>query len=503
MDPNIIESSIISLLLECSDILKNWISALKADDAFSPVSQKLYIEKLQKCADYLKFKKNEPLNLGEVLIEQGLADQKAIDLAVEMQEKHRAKKLGEFLIENGDVSSNDIDQALNLQKQRNDSAKLPSFLKVDFDRVVAVNELVGELVVIKSQLLDHDNKKHTDWGLISHLHTLLDRTVRELYDRTLSMQMMSLHQPFLKLDRCVRDTALKVGKMVNLVTIGEETELDRHIIEKIQDPLMHLCRNAIDHGLETTEERLRSGKSKEGSLKIEAYRSGSGVILELEDDGQGIKIDRIKEKLLKNGMTREEVDRLDEQSLISEIFTPSFSTTDKITDISGRGVGLDIVKAAVESLKGSVSVTTKSGRGTVFKLELPVSTSITDGVVIGAGKENYIVPLNMIKDFVTVKEGRITEMEGRMVFELRGNFYHVDYLTDKLRKKSSGCENLVVLVHGNFGTTGLLVDEIIEQNQVVLKSINGLMDASEGISGAAILGNGKVALVLDVANLIA
>ena len=498
--PWLVGRDVISVMLECSDLLSKWINSYYTKSDKIPTERFSLLEKVKLVTANLKNAEGAS-DIGDILVEQGSVSRDAVLEAAKTQEELQGKKFGEILVSQGATTESDVDKALSIQKARGKS-RSSGFLKIDADRVSAVNELVGELVVIKSQLMDLGNGEDGN-SKIGNLFSLLDKTVRDLYERTLSMQMMSLKQPFMRLERCIRDTSIKVDKPVRLVTSGEDTELDRNIIEKLIDPLMHVCRNSVDHGIEPKADRLSLGKEETGHISLTALRSGSSVVIEIKDDGRGICRKRVIEKGVSMGaFTREETNELSDEEIYNCIFRPSFSTADEVTDVSGRGVGLDVVRTTVDELNGKIEVESVEGMGSTFRLILPISNSITDGVVVSAGQERYILPLENIKEFVTLGEGTVSEIDrGKQILELRGQYYPIHRLTDKLEKPSAGTENLVVLVQSRDQTAGLLVDEIIDQNQVVLKGIDNSMDRVEGIAGAAILGNGKVALILDVPGL--
>jgi len=377
--------------------------------------------------------------------------------------------------------------------------KSSNTIKVDSERVDLVMDLVGELVVIKSQLLQDSAIKDLGSARVEGVLSLLDKTVRELYDKALSMRMTSLKSLFLKVERAVRDTSVKVGKDVVMETDGEDTELDRAIIEHLGDPLMHLARNAVDHGIEDAEARFEGNKPAIGQLRLAAGNRGSNVIIEISDDGRGLDPAKIAKKAVEKGLVdKTAITNLRPEEINKFLFLPGFSTAEKVTDVSGRGVGLDVVKTAVENLKGKIEIDSTPGRGTVFRLVLPLTTAILDGVIVTIGGHRYILPMDVISEFVNLCPGMLTGVDTGEVLNLRESFIPSIRMARQLGFKA-GPEQLAIIVNSGGNRVAFIVDDVVQQSQVVLKNLNTGPEETHGVSGAAILGDGRVALVLDPA----
>ena len=306
--------------------------------------------------------------------------------------------------------------------------------------------------------------------------------------------------------RMVRDLSKKLDKQMELYMDGEDTELDRTVIDEIGDPLMHLIRNAADHGLERSEEREKLGKNPVGSIFLDAYQAGNNVIIEVRDDGRGIDVDKIKEKAIARGVVSEEqAARMSDKEIIDILFMPSFSTSKEVTDISGRGVGLDVVKTKIEALGGDIEARTKLGEGSNFIIRLPLTLAIMQALMVKLSSEKYALPLGNIQTVENVDRTDIKTVSGKEVLYLRGDVIPIIRLADVLDCKKSEEEEdqvLVVVVKKGEKLAGMVVDELIGQQEIVIKSIGEYINNHKVISGATILGNGEVALILDVNPLI-
>ncbi len=380
-------------------------------------------------------------------------------------------------------------------------------VKVDTDRIDGVLDLIGELVVIKSQLMNETSCYATNLRL-NGIVSLLDKTVRDLQGRALSMRMTGLKPLFMRLQRTVRDTAIKVSKPIEFVMHGEETEIDRTMIELLADPLMHIVRNSVDHGIEKVATRKNSGKSEQGKISVHARQAGSRVIVEVRDDGGGINREKVFLKAFEKGLTGNHTspDTMKDSELYQLIFAPGFSTADTVSDISGRGVGLDVVRSNIEKLKGSIEIDSKPGVGTHFRISIPLTTSITDGMLAIIDGNRYIIPMDRIRELVHMRDAKITEVTpGNRCVEVRGRslpLAHLEGLDELERSEESGSfpaggEMLVVTDNGQH-PFAFQVDRVIGQSQVVLKGLGPNFKQNLLISGAAVMGDGRVALVLDI-----
>jgi two-component system chemotaxis sensor kinase CheA len=377
-------------------------------------------------------------------------------------------------------------------------------LKIDSARVDSVMDMVGELVVIKSQIAASLSSLSLDQRLRT-LMAQLDKSVRELHERTLSMRMISLRSTFLKLQRTSKDVAHKLGKSVQFEVQGEDTEMDRAMVERIADPLMHLCRNAVDHGIESPERRTAAQKNAVGTISLKAFRKGESVLIEIADDGHGID----RSAVIKKAMDRKllaldaNIDVLSEQDIHDFLFTPGFSTAATITDVSGRGIGLDVVKANIMGIGGSIEIKSSSGQGTIFRLCLPLTTAITDGIVVSVSGCPYILPMETVIGFFESRNVDIIPLEDdHQLVRIKDLHYPFIRLGDYIGVAQQE-QGLIILIEALGRELALQVDQVLGKTQVVLKPIGSAVGATEGLGGAAVMGNGKVALIIDVAGLAA
>lgn len=376
-------------------------------------------------------------------------------------------------------------------------------LKIDAARVDSVMDMVGELVVIKSQIAEGLAALQLD-PRIRTLIGQLDKSVRELHERTLSMRMISLKSTFQKLQRAVKDVAGKLGKEVHFEVHGEDTEIDRAMVERIADPLMHLCRNSVDHGLEGKDDRVAKRKNPSGNLALRAFRKGETVVIEVQDDGRGIDKHAVVRKAIERGMLPKDSDpeKVPDREAFGLIFLPGFSTSAKITDISGRGVGLDVVKSNINAINGTIEIESRKGEGTLFRLGLPLTTAITDGIVVSVSDKPYILPLETVIGFHETHSAHFVRIDPKTrLVKIKDIHYPYVRLGDFVGVEQSGESGLIVLIEAMGKQLALLVDRVLGKTQVVLKPIGTGVGSTEGLGGAAVMGNGKVALIIDVSGL--
>jgi two-component system chemotaxis sensor kinase CheA len=377
-------------------------------------------------------------------------------------------------------------------------------VRVDIDKLDALLNLVGELVINKTRL--------EQIGLSHKLNDLtetieqMDRVTTDLQSVVMKVRMVPVGQVFNRFPRMVRDLSRDLNKEVNLIIQGEETELDRTVIDEIGDPLVHLLRNAIDHGVEGPAERQAQGKNPVGEIRLIARHEGNNVIIMVEDDGAGINPERVKGKALEKGLiTQAEADKLDIADAVRLVFLPGFSTAQTVTDVSGRGVGMDAVKTKIESLGGMVDVETKPGEGSKFKIRLPLTLAIIQALLVKVCEEIYAIPLGSIDSTINITPGDIKTIQNQEVILLRGQIIPIVRLAKKLDGGESACENpdelYVVIVHMGDQRAGVIVDTLIGQQEIVIKSLGKLLASIKVLAGATILGDGRVALILDVGSL--
>ena len=377
-------------------------------------------------------------------------------------------------------------------------------VRVRTDRLDRLIDMVGELVIAQSMLAadpavtaagQHDLVKK-----VAHAGKIM----RELQDLSMSMRMVPLKSTFQKLTRLVRDVALKAGKVVELVTDGEETELDRNMVDAIADPLVHMVRNAVDHGVEGPADREKAGKPRAGRVKLAAFQQGGSVIVELRDDGRGLNRDRILAKAIEKGLVSAN-NALTDSEIMALIFAPGFSTAEQVTDISGRGVGMDVVRRNIESIRGRIDIQSVLGQGTTFQIKLPLTLAVTDGMLVRVGDERYIVPLTSISlSFRPEPDMLSTIPPSGEVVMLRGEVLQVVRLHQMFGipgAVTNPTEAILMIIGDGEHRVALLVDQLLGQQQVVAKALGDGVGEIHGISGGAILSDGRVGLIIDVARM--
>lgn len=375
-------------------------------------------------------------------------------------------------------------------------------VRVNIDRLDTLMNLVSELIIVKTQLEGIDGSNHPNY---TDSIEYLERVSSSLHDAVMKVRMVPVENVFNRFPRMIRDIARKLDKDIELVMTGEETELDRTVVDEIGEPLIHLLRNAADHGLETKEERKAAGKTSKGQIRLEAYQDGNNVIIEVSDDGKGIDVNRIKEKALKNGaITQDELATMTEQEIIQLIFRPSFSTAEVVSDLSGRGVGLDVVKSKISTLGGSVEVRSEFGKGSTFLVKLPLTLAIIQALMVNIDTEKYAIPLSNIQTIETVNRTDIEHLQNQEVIVLRGEVIPLVRLNNLLElNEANESENvMVVIVKKGDRYVGFIIDSLIGQQEIVVKSLGRHLNNIDMIVGATILGNGEVTLILDINRLV-
>jgi two-component system chemotaxis sensor kinase CheA len=390
-------------------------------------------------------------------------------------------------------------QAETAQKKR-----LGSSIKVDVDKLDALVNAVGELVIMQSLVRQNPLVLRITDPKLSKDFSQLSRITSELQRTAMSMRMVPIKQTFDKMIRLVRDLSKKSGKKVDLVMEGAETEIDRNMVDSIYDPLVHMMRNSVDHGVRPPAEREQVGKPGAGTVFLRAYQKGGNMVIEIQDDGDGLNTTKIRQKAIERGLI-EEGDTLTDYELNNLIFVPGFSTADKITDVSGRGVGMDVVKKGVERLRGKVEVHSQPGKGTQFVIRLPLTLAIIDGIIVRVGIERYIIPTIAIQESMHPERKNYNTVHGKgETLLVRGNLLPIIRLYELFQVKPSytdPCEAIVVVVENEGRRRALMVDELLGKEEVVIKNLGGLQDIP-GVAGGTILGDGCVGLILDLAGII-
>jgi two-component system chemotaxis sensor kinase CheA len=396
-------------------------------------------------------------------------------------------------------------------KQPPKAAKSPakaaeaSSIRVSTDKVDSLINMVGELVITQSMLgqLGRDFDMGRLQDLLEGL-AQLEHNTRELQESVMKIRMMPISFVFSRFPRLVRDLGQQLGKEIDLVLMGETTELDKTVMERIGDPMVHLVRNSLDHGIEQPGKREAAGKPRRGTIILMAYHQSGNIVIEIKDDGAGLNTDRIRSKAIERGLISQS-DSLSDGDIHELIFEPGFSTAETVSDVSGRGVGMDVVKRNITELNGSVEVESQLGVGSIFKIRLPLTLAILDGQLVSVGNQIYIFPLTSIVESIQVDTGHINSVGGLSeVLQLRDEYvpiirlYEVFNINPKSKRLD---ESLIVVVEHDAEKVGIVVDDLLGQQQVVIKSLEENYRKVEGVSGATILGDGKVALIVDVTGL--
>ena len=419
-------------------------------------------------------------------------------------------------VEKSDQKANTATPAEHANNQNTKQQLSNKTVRVNIDRLDTLMNLVSELIIVKTQLEGLEVGASEVESNYNDSVEYLERITTSLHDAVMKVRMVPVETVFNRFPRMIRDISRKLGKEMELVMSGEETELDsiyyeispkldRTVIDEIGDPLIHLLRNAADHGLETTEERVSLGKPRKGTIKLQAYQDGNSVMIVVEDDGKGINVNKVKNKAIDKGtITKEEAATMTEKEIIELLFRPSFSTAEKISDLSGRGVGLDVVKSKITALGGHVEVETEWGKGSKFIVRLPLTLAIIQALMISVADDKYAIPLSNIQNIEDVYKEDIKLVQNQEVIVVRDEIIPIIRLRDVLGLPEEEDKDMMmgVIVKKGEKQVGFIVDSLIGQQEIVIKSLGKYLSGIDIIAGATILGNGEVALILDVNSLI-
>ena len=460
-----------------------------------------------KVSEFLRLIEDMPgqeMRLGDMLVRCGTLTQAELDAALRQQINHHhstAHPIGEMLVEQHMVRPVVVEAALKKQKTVRDSQSAEaSLIRVDAAKLDELINLVGELIIASAGATLA--ARNTGAPELVESTTTVTRLVEQVRDSALTLRMVQIGGTFNRFQRVVRDVSAELGKDIRLDISGAETELDKTVVEKIGDPLTHLVRNAMDHGIEPAEVRLANGKPAQGTLRLNAYHDAGGIVIEVGDDGGGLNKDRILAKAVERGLI-EEGASLAERDIYNLIFEPGFSTAAQVSNLSGRGVGMDVVKRNITALRGTVDLSSVEGHGTTVHIRLPLTLAIIDGFLIGVGKSVYVVPLDMVVECIELTHEQAAATHGRNYLNLRGEvlpfvrlrkLFHID--AEPVRR-----ENVVVIQYGGR-RAGLVVDQLMGEFQTVIKPLGKVFCHTRGLGGFTILGSGEVALILDVPSLI-
>ncbi len=406
--------------------------------------------------------------------------------------KNEAEKEADLLL-----AANTLKAAETIKsEEKTSSAPSNQSIRVDLSRLDNFMNLVSELVIYRTRLEELSTRYRA-----TEINEPLEQVARitsDLQDLVLKIRMQPVSVVFNRFPRMIRDLSQELDKEIDLVIEGEETELDRTVVSEIGEPLVHLMRNAADHGIESAQERLTRGKDKKGTIELTAYQEGNKVVIRVSDDGKGIDPQKIKESAIRKGIAAE---GLDDNDLIQLIFNQGFSTNTEVTNISGRGVGMDVVRQKISSLGGSIDVTSEVDKGTTFVVKLPLTLSIIQALMVHVGTETFALPLGIIEKVVNAKPGDIRQSHNEEVYIYRGKVIPVVRVNEKLGIESEGLNQHIILIMLGGKHYGLLVDDLIGQQEIVIKKLSGTLSNMKEYLGATILGNGDITLILDVGNL--
>ncbi len=439
--------------------------------------------------------------IGEILVDEGIISQEKLEKTLKAKGDSPEKKIGQALIKEGVVKPKQISQAL--RKQVEQVTDLTT-IRVDTTKLDDLIDMVGELVITQS-MISQDIKEmaNADKRLTRDLSQFF-RITSSLQRVSTSLRMIPIKQTFQRLTRLVRDLAKTTGKNVSVDLVGEDTEIDRNMVDEIYNPLVHMIRNSVDHGLEMPAERVKAGKSERGLITLKAYHRGGNIVIEIADDGKGLDKQKILSKAIKSGLISAE-ENLSDQEIYKMIFMPGLSTAAKVTDVSGRGVGMDVVKRAVEKMRGKIEIESAIGEGTTFITRFPLTLAIIDGMIVKVGSESYILPTTSIRQALrptresytsVVGKGEMINAMGQLMPLIR--MYE---LFDIDPEHKNPWDAIVVVVDSESGSRCLMVDKIVSKAEVVVKSLGEGLKNIKGLAGGAILGDGRIGLIIDTEGL--
>jgi len=451
------EAELVEFVMQCASTIRGAISEISTDHSADPTLEK---------------------------------DLQSLDAFLEQKENQESENKNVNITTNKEIS--------------NPFAKKTNLLKVDFERMDHLLNLVGELVIQRTRLgqIDaHFEESFGEKGIIADLSNTseqIGKVTTELHEAIMKVRMLPIRQVFMRFPRYVRDFARERGKEINLQFEGEETELDKTVIDEIGEPLLHLIRNAIDHGIEGSQERKALGKSPEGMIKLRACQESSHIIITVEDDGRGIDEKKLRKKAEEAGLLKK--NEMGAQDLTNLIFISGFSTADMVTEVSGRGVGMDVVKKSLARINGSIEVETEVDLGTRFTIKLPLTLAIISALMVGVSDEQYAIPLTSVVESIRVRDEDIHLVNNHEVINIRDRILPLSRLSSifALPRSESGGNCYVVIVQSGNREMGIVVDSLLGQQEVVIKALDDYIGSSVGIAGATILGDGKVVLIVDV-----
>jgi two-component system chemotaxis sensor kinase CheA len=487
-------------ILESVDTLKRLLARIRTglakqqkgeddDIDISPLKKKL-----QKLPKQLIDGDREPI--GEILVKRGVINRETLENTLEEQGQDSSKKIGEILINEKKVDSKEIASAL-MEQRPGKKSMATTQVKVNTNKLDDLVDFAGELVIAQSMLKQRSSH---DPGLTQNIGQL-GQIVSNIQNIAMSMRMIPIKATFMKMIRLVRDLSRKSNKDVTLEMSGEETEIDRNVVDALYEPMVHMIRNSVDHGIEGSDERIAKGKPAKGTIFLRAFHKGGNIVIEIEDDGKGLDQESILEKAISTGLVTQGT-KLSEQQIFDLILHPGFSTAKAITDVSGRGVGMDVVKDGIEKFRGHLSIGSSPGKGTQFTISLPLTLAIIDGMLVKIGTEKFVIPTIAIQRSFRPEQAECytVEEKGELVKDRNSLIPLIRMKTVCGIKEDSKqpWESLVVVVESKGEARGLLIDELLGKDEYVIKSLGGNLEEIPGFSGGAILADGRVGLILDM-----
>lgn len=521
---------VINIILEAVDVVKALMEDIRASGTDTHVQTDTMSQKLdhilmggpgaqvdQQVADEAQLQlQPEPQpassagqKLGEILVNEGQVSKEQLIEALEQQE--RKPPLGEILVQTGAITEQALDAALHKQARPARAGEEDQTIRVETRRLDAVMNLVGELVLGRNRMMKIGGgleQAHENDPLVRELgETLaqLNLVTTDLQLAVMKTRMLPIRKVLAKFPRMVRDLSQKLGKQVRLELQGEETELDKSVADEIGDPLIHLVRNAIDHGIESIAERHAAGKPAEGVVRIAACQEGNSIVIRIEDDGRGLQVERIKAKALARGLANEaELAAMDAREIMNLVFLPGFSTAEQVTDVSGRGVGMDVVRTNVRRINGTVEIDSQPSKGSAVTIKLPLTIAIIQALMVEVEEATFAIPLSSVIEAVKITRSDIKTINGREVLKLRERVLPLLRLAHEFEIPSSGERDKFYVVVVGLGEkqVGVIVDRLRSQEEVVIKPMGDYLADIRGVAGATITGEGKVVLILDIPELV-
>jgi len=438
--------------------------------------------------------------LGEILVEKGDISRAEMDEILSLQ-----KRFGELAVAAGKVTPEGVQAALVEQqhvkeiRQERQAQEAMTSIRVPADKLDLLVNLVGELVTVQARLTQTATSRK-DAELVN-IAEEVERLSAELRDNALNIRMLPIGTTFSKFKRLVRDLSNELGKEIEMTTDGAETELDKTVIERLNDPLVHLIRNSIDHGIEYPDERAAAGKQRRGTVHLAAVHSGDSVLISIKDDGAGLDREAIRTKAIERGLIQPAAE-LPDKEIFAQIFAPGFSTAKKVTSVSGRGVGMDVVKRAIDALRGTIDISSQRGVGTTITVRIPLTLAIIESLLVKIREDCFVIPLSIVSECVELTREQVVESHGRNLANVRGHL--VPYIPLRERFAISGeppAIQQIVITDMDGYRVGFVVDHVIGEHQTVIKSLGRAYKNVDAVSGATILGDGNVALILDIPQL--